>query len=87
VKKSLSNRQKKKTIEQGVRELKAKPGWDVSAFTPADPFEQLMALDQQSRDEKAFTQALVCADCLQTREKSGDESALCETHLAEAMGF
>jgi hypothetical protein len=87
VKKSISHRQKKKTIEQGVRELRARPGWDVEAFRPADPLEQLMALDQQVRDQKAFAKAAECTRCIEARQQANDDTALCDTHLAEAMGF
>ncbi|MFU8807227.1 MAG: hypothetical protein ACNA8W_25685, partial [Bradymonadaceae bacterium] len=61
MKKDQSNRQKKKIIDQGVRELKARPGWDVSTFEPESPYEKLMQLDQETRDAKAFSKAEACS--------------------------
>ncbi|RAL20481.1 hypothetical protein DL240_16890 [Lujinxingia litoralis] len=84
-----SNRHKKRVIQEGVRALKNKPGWDVSSFVPASARaqERLMELDQQARDQKVYAQSERCQGCETLREQSGDASALCETHLAEAMGF
>lgn len=84
-----SNRHKKRVVQEGVRALKNKPGWDVESFVPASARaqERLMELDQQSRDEKVYDQARRCEGCEALRERSGDTTALCETHLAEAMGF
>lgn len=84
---SISNRQKKKSIEEGVRALRNKPGWDPASFVPADPMEKLLQLDQQSRDAATFAAAGECLQCTSMREASGDHSALCDEHLAKAMGF
>ncbi|MEO1273198.1 MAG: hypothetical protein AAFX99_34355 [Myxococcota bacterium] len=82
-----SNRQKKKRIQEGVRRLRNTPGWDPAAFRRPSPQEQLRALDQESRNAQTYTETEVCPACLTQRQTSGDETALCETHLQEALGF
>jgi|GEM_PF-811601 len=85
--KSVSKRQKKKIVEAGLRELKNKPGWDIEAFRSASPEDALRELEQTFRGNRAFSQSAECEDCLKIRTQSGDDTALCETHLAAAMGF
>lgn len=82
-----SNRQKKKLVAEGVARLRNKPGWDPSAFVPADPLERLMELDQQSRGEQTYQEATECEQCAEERARTGDDTVLCARHLAEAMGF
>lgn len=83
----MSRRQQKKLVEQGVRELRNKPGWDPAGFVPTSIKEKLLVLDQQSAGERAYAQGEVCGLCQAEREKKNDETALCDKHLAEAMGF
>lgn len=85
--KEMSKRQQKKLVEEGVRELRNKPGWDPASFVSPDIKEKLLVLDQQSAGERAYSQGESCAECLAVREKKNDDTALCERHLAEAMGF
>jgi hypothetical protein len=82
-----SKRQKKKIVQEGLKGLKNKPGWDVEAFRSAPPEENLRDFDQQLRGNRVFSQSDDCEDCLQLRQKSGDATALCDDHLAAAMGF
>ncbi|MBA2662733.1 MAG: hypothetical protein H0U74_10590 [Bradymonadaceae bacterium] len=82
-----STRQKKKLVDEGVRALRNKPGWDPASFSSTSPEEKLLILDQQSAGEKAYAEADVCAQCLALRQEKGDETLLCAPHLAEAMGF
>ncbi len=85
--KGPSNRQKKKQVEEGVRALRNKPGWDPASFVSTSPEEKLLILDQQSAGEKAYAGASACAQCQALRDDKGDASLLCPPHLAEAMGF
>lgn len=39
------------------------------------------------RTDAAFEEASVCTDCLTERAASEDDEALCEAHLAQAMGM
>lgn len=82
-----SKRAQKKMIKEGVAKLKKRPGWDPAGFVKEDPAEKLRSLDQESRNEGAYAGADVCSDCLRVREESGDDTALCDRHLQEAMGF
>lgn len=82
----LSNRQKRKLVSDGVRKLKARPGWDPATHDSESPEEAMRRLDQESRSNKAYSQEEVCPACEAARA-DGDASALCESHLAAAMGF
>lgn len=79
-----SNRQKRKETRAAAHKLKSDVAWTLQK---KDPMERLMELDQEARNEDVFGEAEVCESCLRARRKTEDESALCEEHLAEAMGF
>lgn len=84
---SPSNRHKKRIVQEGLRALKKKPGWDVSAIGQTDPLEKLRDLDQEIRGNQVYGESGVCGACVKAREAEGDETALCDEHLAKAMGF
>ena len=81
----LSNRQKRKLVSDGVRKLKAQPGWDPSTHVRETAEEAMQRLDQESRSDQVYT--VECAECARARADSADPSALCDAHLAAAMGF
>lgn len=83
----FSNRHKKRVVQDGLRALKKKPGWDVEAFARRDIESDLRDFDQQLRGNQIYGESGECADCEGLREKSGDKTALCDDHLAKAMGF
>ncbi|AWV88578.1 hypothetical protein [Bradymonas sediminis] len=85
--KPVSKRQKKKIVEAGLRELKNKPGWDIEAFRSRSPQEALRDFEQDFRGNRVFAKSEQCGDCLEVREQLGDDTALCDVHLAAAMGF
>lgn len=82
-----SNRRKKKIVQEGLRQLKNKPGWDVEAFASRNIQDDLRDFDQQLRGNQVYQESGLCQDCVQVRNQSDDETALCDKHLAEAMGF
>ncbi len=82
-----SNRSKRKRVADGVRKLRAKPGWDPAKHVTESPEDALMRLDQESRSGAVYSQGEVCEACAEARTDAADESALCPTHLAAAMGF
>lgn len=82
-----SARQKKKIIREGLRELKGKSGWDVDAFRSPSAEASLRELEQRFLGNQAFSSADDCAECGAIRQESGDQTALCDTHLGAAMGF
>ena len=84
---SSSKRQKRQSIRQGAHSLRKKAGWDPHNFERPDPLEALRKLDQQERTDATFASAAACPDCAEAAATSGQEDALCQTHLAEAMGF
>ncbi len=86
-----SNRERKRVVAAGVRELLSRPGWDPGKFragtTGIDPAG---AMADELRKERAgivYGAADECPDCMKARESSGDETALCERHMREAMGL
>ncbi len=74
-------------VRQKARALRSRAGWDPSKRVSESLQEALARLDQEARDAHAYAQAQACQACAATRAKSGDDTALCEVHLAEAMGF
>lgn len=85
--KPTSEREKKRVVRQGLRKLRNKPGWDVDAFRAGSPQDGLRDLEQKIRGYRAYGDAADCEDCKQLRRDSGDDSALCQRHLAAAMGL
>lgn len=81
-----SNREKKRRIAIGVRELLARPGWN-----PHEHVSGLVDVARQAietnRAENAFNNSEKCPECAILRRESGDPTAMCERHLAEAMGL
>jgi len=83
----MSNRAREKRIRAGVRALRKKPGWDPSAIEKRSPAEQLRELQQSERTEDSYREAAACEACRDEQKKTGDDTALCPKHLAEAMGL
>ena len=82
-----SNRQKRQATRLGAHDLRKKAGWDPSSFEREDPLEKLRDLTQKERTEAGFEAASQCEACQREVDKSGRADALCQTHLAEVMGF
>lgn len=80
-----SKRQIRKESRAQAHKLRNDASWTAPAGR--DPMEKLQELDQQARDERVYGEAQECAACVQARAATGDETALCDAHLAEAMGF
>ena len=75
-------------LNRQVRKLMNKPGWDPKRHVSEQPLEALRRLDQEARNEEIFeAQSTQCEQCLALRAEQGDETALCQEHLAQAMGF
>lgn len=85
--KPVSKRHKKRIVEAGLRALKNKPGWDIEAFRSASPQDALRELEQTFRGNRALSASTQCDACSEARAETGDPTALCQTHLAAAMGF
>ena len=83
----VSNRERKRVVKAGVRALKSKPGWDPARFAPEDTAERLDAAQQVTRSERIYDRAVACDACAREREDTGDTTALCDEHLAAAMGL
>ncbi len=72
-------------VQRAARLLRSKQGWDPTKRASEAPQEALRRLDQEARNEDIY--ASQCEACTSTREDSGDPTALCPEHLADAMGF
>ncbi len=77
----------KSSLPSEVQRLKQKAGWDPAKHVRPDAIEQLRGLDQEIKNQKTYTQAADCEDCKQAQKESDDPSALCDTHLQQALGF
>ncbi len=58
----------------------------VVAVTESQP-ERLRAAVQGLRTEDAYSAAAACRACQAAQSQTGDASALCPQHLAQAMGL
>ncbi len=58
---------------------------------PLEPSERgdqrLLAALAQARAEDTYAAAKTCEACARERQATGDAEALCETHLARALGM
>jgi len=81
---SVSERQKKRIVSEGLRDLKAKPGWDPATFRSSSSTARLKEDLERQRALDCLQQSDRCAECLALRA-SGDPGALCEAHLRAAM--
>ncbi len=80
----ISNKQRRKAAREAAHKLRRDPAWQA---LKTSPMEKLEELDQKMRDARVYADAPRCEACATARENSGDDTALCEDHLAEAMGF
>ena len=83
----MSHRKKKKSIQDGVSKLRNKPGWNPAGFQRETTAQALRDLEQTERADAVYSEENVCDACLAAREKSSDDTALCEDHFAKLMGF
>lgn len=82
-----SNREKKRTVNEGVRRLLSTPGWNPYARREARAADEAREGGGGAGDrDRAYADAEACPDCREERRRTGDATALCERHLAEAMG-
>lgn len=82
----ISNREKKRIVGAGLRKLQSKPGWNPSSPGNRDQNE-LQRLGDGERANQVEGQAEQCEACAKARQELGDETALCQQHLAKVMGF
>ncbi len=81
-----SNREKRKIGRGGALKLKG-TDWDPAQFRAKTPTEKLQELAASEIAATAYGEESVCSECAAERTRLGDETALCATHLAQAMGF
>lgn len=72
-------------VQRAARLLRSRQGWDPTKRASEAPADALRRLDQEARNEDIY--ATECEACRQARDEASDPTALCEAHLAEAMGF
>lgn len=84
-----SNREKKRIVTKGVRDLVSRGGWDTRRFESGTT-----GIVESARNEirdavvdDLYSQAGLCRDCLAARADTGDPTALCDRHMKEALGM
>jgi len=82
-----SHRQKKKATADGVSKLRNKPGWDPSSPERESVEQQLEKLGQSERTEQAYSKEKTCSKCIEARQNTNDDTALCPAHYSELIGF
>jgi len=85
-----SNREKKRIVQAGVRRVMATTGWNPASFETTDDQSAVGRARDRIRNETAaalYAGTDECVDCARARAKSGDETALCERHMKEALGL
>lgn len=83
----MSKRARDRQIKEGVRALRQKPGWDPATVVRKSPAEQLRELEQAENTDRSYGEADQCPACQKARAESGDETSLCRSHFAQAMGL
>lgn len=81
-----SKRARKRLVNDGVRRLLATPGWNPHDFVAGRESERAPGAPTDSGG-RALDAAEACEACAEVRRTSHDPDALCERHLAEALGF
>ena len=85
----VSKREKKRLAREGLKRLGSNPSWQANSLHDQSPQEQLRQLNQDIRTDSIYEpqKKSPCPECSKIRESSADETALCETHLKDVMGF
>ena len=74
-------------VRRAAHQLARKTGWSTEDFQAKSPLEKLQELDAEAAGSQAYANAEACPECEKLRTQLNDDTALCEKHLAEAMGF
>jgi hypothetical protein len=82
-----SHRAKKRMVQDGIERLKSIPGWDPAKFVSTSTLVRLKEVQHEYQTRNTFEAAQHCQQCHQLRQASGDPTALCEEHFAQAMSF
>jgi len=86
--KPQSGRARKRLVQQGVRSLRARPGWDPARWTPdPDPLAGPRGALEEARRTSVEEEAATCPACLEERRRTQDPTGYCERHLAQALGL
>ena len=86
-----SHREKKRTVQAGVRRMLNRPGWDPREFasgnTGIDRTSRAADEIRRQQADGTYESTTDCPECARARQQSGDETALCEKHMRQAMGI
>ena len=77
----------RKELEAQLRRLRQTQGWNPAKLARETPMEAMERLNQKIKSEGIYGEAQACEACELLREDTQDETALCQQHLSEAMGF
>lgn len=74
------------SIAEHARRLRQRAGWDPAALAGRQE-ERLEQSRDDLRRQETYDDAARCEACAQLRDTRQDPEALCEAHLAQALGF
>ena len=82
------NKPPKGEIAEAARKLRSRDDWNPDRVLGAreSPEEQLSREVAELRSESTYRKATDCKPCARARVEMADETALCEKHLAAALG-
>ena len=83
----MSKREKKRIVSEGLRKLQNDPSWRPRPKTHEERLDELRRNDDVARIERVENDGDECVACAEARAELGDDTALCQGHLAEAMGL
>lgn len=83
----MSSKPSKSSIKAQAARLRNKPGWNPHERSGPDLMGRLQELDQELKNEQTYEDTDSCEACQMARTESDDPSALCDTHLQQALGF
>jgi len=82
-----SKRERKRVVNEGVRRLLATPEWNPYLHREARAADRVREAAGTADRDRAYAAAKDCADCAAEQARTGDPTALCPAHLAEALGL
>jgi|GEM_PF-4300227 len=82
----MSQRQRKRAIAQGLRNLRARPGLDPAKFQAPSTADRIRSSMEDDRVAEVLRQAAACEACARLRT-AGDAGALCPEHFRAAVGI
>ena len=78
---------RRRVVKEGLRKLRAKPGWDPAATSRPSAAEELNRVSELGRADRLQSVASTCEACLARQAELNDATAYCDDHMREILGF